>query len=144
MGPKHCIKHHNYFCQESENCGHCDGNFLGTRYFTAPPNSSIFITAECLLPYDITEPEKQDHSPQKMTQHLIINQRKSSYCPQSYSQAVTKNSISKLKVPNTVRNEQFKHLQTSCNDNKHIKMCVSENNATSENRHKTSNQLGKF
>lgn len=142
---KHCLKHHNYFCQGSQNCGQCDGRFLGTRYFTAPPKSSIFITAEFLLPYHITVKEKQDHSPPKMAHDHKLSQGKSSYFPQSYSQAVTKNNISKLEDPDTVRSEQFKLLQTSDNDKKQLrKICVSEKSVTSERRQNTSNQLGRF
>ena len=137
--------HRNYFCQESQHGGQCDGRFQGTRYFTAAPKSSIFTTAECLLPYRFTEKKKRVHSQHKLAQNSMLCQGKSSYFPQSYSQAVTKNNISKLIDPDTARSEQINFLPASNNDQEHLgKTCTGENCVSSENRIDISDQLGRF
>ena len=71
--------------QEDEKCGDSSGEFLGTRYFTAAPNSSIFTTIDHLAPYIN---QSAQHS--KIT-HYNENtgKNKSTYFPRSYCNAVS-------------------------------------------------------
>ena len=86
--------------QEDENCGDSSGEFLGTRYFTAPPNSSIFTTIDHLAPYIN---QSAQHS--KITNHNEnTGKNKSTYFPRSYCNAVSghdkfpKSSVSENKT----------------------------------------------
>ena len=93
--------------QDGDRCGDSDGEFLGTRYFSAAPNSSIFTTIEHLLPYNDklipltatkTKTMKED-----------VDDKESTYFPPSSS-----NAISGYNMPQNSFSEKNKIGKREC------------------------------
>ena len=85
------IDQHIFCLKDGETYGDCDGRFLGTRYFSASPKSSVFTTAKYLLLFsEVTDEGENLTYPQVVdnrTQNTISETPQSAYFPQKYSPA---------------------------------------------------------
>ena len=127
--------------QDGEDCGDCDGRFMGTRYFTASPKSSIFTTVDHLLPY-LTEQNKRKPQPYfQKSDNCVYNKEiyptKSVYFPSSYSKAVLKTN----EAHSSFRNSNSRDSSDKKDQNKDY---IQKNDKIDEHRSSLSNPLGKY